>query len=115
MSGIKLLPCPFCGGENVIETYVSFLPVLQCDDCRATMMFPASFHGNYKKELAKKWNTRKPMERILTKLEEYRQSEVNFKEIIDTKREIANPTVSRTIGRIEAFDRVIEIVREVGD
>lgn len=47
------------------------MPVLKCKICGAIMTIPASFRGNYRTELARKWNTRKPMQEILEELEEY--------------------------------------------
>lgn len=96
MSEIKLLPCPFCGGEKIVETYVAFIPSLQCKDCRATIILPANFYGNYKIELARKWNTRKPMERIIEKLKNLR----------------TKPT--ETVYDTVLIGSVIEIVKEVG-
>lgn len=74
MSEKKLLPCPFCGGQKVIETYHAFVPVLLCGDCGAMMTIPmANFSTSYKKILVEKWNTRKPMERIVERLEKLQE------------------------------------------
>ena len=63
MSEIKLLPCPFCGSEAEI-----LVGTIWCtnEDCGTEMYLPFLSE----EELAKQWNTRKPMERIITKLEE---------------------------------------------
>ena len=112
MSEIKLLPCPFCGGDN-LGFYHNHLfrdgYEVRCYDCHFGLQ-----ESRTKEEAIKQWNTRKPMKRIVERLEEYNQSEDDFKKIIDTNREIPNPTVSRTIGRIEAFNKAIEIVKEEG-
>ena len=114
MSEIKLLHCPFCGGEfeEINNTSCkqgdNWLWSTECMECGLFI------EDKDKENLIKRINTRKPMERILTRLEEYNQSEDDFKKIIDTNREIPNPTVSRTIGRIEAFNKAIEIVKEEG-
>lgn len=63
MSEIKLLPCPFCGGEAEIlgdKTHWIYCP--NC--CSETKSFKT------KKEAIERWNTRKPMERIIEKLED---------------------------------------------
>lgn len=77
MSDIKLLHCPFCGGVNVRETYNNFVPALLCCDCGAMMTIPmATFGTSYKKIITEKWNTRKPMERIVDRLEQLQKEEV---------------------------------------
>lgn len=62
----KLLPCPFCGGEAEISLYLGNYGVA-CTECMGAI-FPA--RGMTKGEAIKAWNTRKPMERILERLEE---------------------------------------------
>lgn len=80
MSEIKLLPCPFCGGEAHIEEHkfwdekakgftVQTYGVV-CDNC-CSMSWR---HHRHKEKAIEQWNTRKPMERILTRLCE-KQSE----------------------------------------
>ena len=56
----ELKPCPFCGGSNVIDTYISFTPALGCSNCGVVMPTPKTmtFKGNYKNELISKWNRR---------------------------------------------------------
>ena len=62
----KLLPCPFCGGEAY--EYRSGLQFSLCEivckdcGCRTERMAVADAYTT--------WNTRKPMERILERLEE---------------------------------------------
>ena len=68
MSEIKLLPCPFCGSEDVLgykphdRTNGEF--AVCCLDCDVEM------YGKSKKATTRKWNTRKPMERILERTKE---------------------------------------------
>ena len=68
MSDIKLLSCPICNREVYIgtEDYDDNIEdVIVCDHCNLR------FYGSYpatKQDLAEEWNTRKPMERILTRL-----------------------------------------------
>ena len=57
MSEIKLLPCPFCGGE-AMECKTKII----CKDCTCTV------YGVNLEVARKIWNTRKPMERIIEKL-----------------------------------------------
>lgn len=69
MSEIKLLPCPICDKEVYIGTedyYDHIEKVIVCDSCNLR------FYGSYgtEEDLIKEWNTRKPMERIIDRLEE---------------------------------------------
>ena len=77
---IKLLPCPFCGGEvrlmniddygqEVCINYEDELDVdcsfIHCYNCDMDFM-P---HTETAREVLEAWNTRKPMERIVEQLE----------------------------------------------
>ena len=70
MSEIKLLPCPFCGGEAIQEAgerivcydEYEYFECVHCTNCKA------SVEGETVEEAVNKWNTRKPMERILDEL-----------------------------------------------
>lgn len=70
MSEIKLLPCPFCGGEAEIEEDYSYGYGLlfsykpHCSQCGCSIGLFSD-----KTEAITKWNTRKPMERIVRRLE----------------------------------------------
>ena len=68
MSEIKLLPCPFCGGDN-LGFYHNHLfrdgYEVRCYDCHFGLQ-----ESRTKQEAIEAWNTRKPMERIIERLEE---------------------------------------------
>lgn len=77
MSEIKLLPCPFCGGEAEIG-----VSTIWCKNEECGVEMSICFLSQ--EELAKQWNTRKPMERIIERLEEEAtEYEDNFGELID--------------------------------
>lgn len=62
MSEIKLLPCPFCGGEAKTFQTEPFTQVV-CTKCGSRI-------ERIGKELAAQiWNTRKPMENIIHSIE----------------------------------------------
>ena len=62
MRKIKLLPCPFCGGELIEDENFCEHPDGKC------FLRNFCFEKDDKKEIAA-WNTRKPMERIVERLE----------------------------------------------
>jgi Lar family restriction alleviation protein len=72
MSKTKLLPCPFCGGEALLDREDIF-----CDDCHLSMRIDDRVYNgeaeNYeeaKKQAIEAWNTRKPMDNIVDRLQE---------------------------------------------
>lgn len=79
----RLLSCPFCGGEAIYEIkreneLGTIIPQLFCNHCK--MIFEIEndspylnddkTHDYLKEKLYVWWNTRKPMERIVERLEE---------------------------------------------
>ena len=73
MSEIKILHCPFCGGEaELIGHYIkagpnNFQYFVRCKKCKVR---PQPLYTFKKKEKAVEvWNTRKTMERIVERLE----------------------------------------------
>lgn len=99
----QLAKCPFCGGDNIISTYNNFVPALLCGGCGAMMTIPWSLNGNTEDELRKKWNTRKPLERIVERLE-------NF---IATDKDRFNTDFNNFASGM--VKKAIEIVKEEGD
>jgi Lar family restriction alleviation protein len=98
MSEIKLKRCPFCGGEAKFEINREMggtqYQVL-CTKCPTTV-------GRYwfwkKEDAINSWNTRKPMQDVLERLEERR---------FDYYEELE-------IDIVDGIDQAIEIVKEVG-
>ena len=74
MSEIKLLNCPFCGGEAELnKNYKVKMYSVQCKDCKCMTTFQFDFGEGEeisKNKAVEIWNTRKPMERILERLED---------------------------------------------
>ena len=100
MSEIKLLPCPFCGGEvelSIVNTEEhNRLYWIYCKGCGTRQQF--SIHLDY---VIKKWNTRKPMQEIVERLEEsYQFFEAKKKEAYED-------------GEWEYFDRYMNINRGI--
>lgn len=103
MSNITLKPCPFCGGEVNEGCYPTDYPTshcrayVECSKCGLMINEDGrvSDADRLLEEAIKKWNTRKPMERIVEQLE---KEKVN----------IVNESDSYTL------DRAIEIVQKGG-
>lgn len=62
----RIKPCPFCGGEaRIISDLAEMFNYVTCLDCYCrTQVF------TMKARAIEKWNTRKPMDRIVEQLEE---------------------------------------------
>lgn len=107
MSEIKLLPCPFCGGEaeysehhednGGVEIYYReyHYYMVSCSKCGLTMASQVDKEG-----VVRKWNTRKPMQEIVERLEEAKVC------IVDDYTEEYEDMVF--------LEEAIEIIEEVG-
>lgn len=95
MSEIKLLPCPFCSGKVEIRQkgHGSYY-----GGCVNGCFISSSEYD--KNVLAKQLNTRKPMQEIVEKLEEYMPRDI----------ELSHERYLQYL----ALDKAIEIVKEVG-
>lgn len=72
MSEIKLLPCPFCGGEAYLyEDKKCDIYSVGCKNC--CDIEPITRVCESKEEAIKLWNTRKPMQDIVERLEEIKK------------------------------------------
>lgn len=98
----RLLPCPFCGGEAILESdgigkgkelwYVSCK-----SDCVTQYGYSTTREGSIEK-----WNTRKPVERILERLEERIRIYKNTSDINVPMVDVAT----------KEAERIIEIIKE---
>lgn len=100
MSDKKLLPCPFCGGEAIIlsesdyEAHAWYR--VECNECDCKTGSYVNECG--KEEAIENWNTRKPMEKIVERLNN------NFRKVKKDEDLEWN----------RAIDKTIEIVKEEG-
>lgn len=124
-----LLNCPFCGGEAELKYERQNFPfseernsfVVTCKNCGCSTSYFSEMNIYYSKDYKEKekelkektiktWNTRKPMERILERLEEYRDDFMN-----DIYEELRDDTDNLRANRIiDRFDEAIAIVMEEG-
>lgn len=114
MSEIKLLPCPFCGGEA--EIYVTkhipegydYTPRCKNKSCcgRLSKKFTSE-------EVAIAfWNKRKPMERIIGRL---KQQEEQYKARSQKCKELKYPQgADKHYGKACSYNHAIEICKEEG-
>lgn len=115
----KLLPCPFCGGGTYTytATYVenglkrkSWL--VHCKKC--ALNYPTSKNKCFTEaEAIKKWNTRKPMQEIVERLEDSAKrchySEEEFKDSV-----VKVPLSEKWFSKACSYEYAIEVVKEVG-
>ena len=124
MSETKLLPCPFCGGEaefhrTPVKANGGWCDsvVVRCKVCEARtnrVLYNSKKHPNDEEydEALKSWNTRKPMDDILERLQD--ELELSGKEKVRVKKE--NPLqFDRVVGYSNGIANAIDIVREVGE
>lgn len=104
----QLKKCPFCGGENIgvweRKTYSFFPPLyaVHCYDCHYGLQELST-----KEKAIAAWNTRKPMERIVERLENEKGFEVFAFSV--SSRNCGN---SYKIGYETGLNEAIEIVKE---
>lgn len=102
MSEIKKCPC--CNSEDITEGSV-ILSIgediyIKCRTCGLKMQICSEYGW---KELKKRWNTRKPIEKILKRLEDENMTAVDSSNIFCS--ELAD-------GKVEGLERAIEIIKE---
>ena len=115
MSEIKLKPnnCPCCGGHSVLDREDIF-----CQDCGLSLDIyqfiqrgEAETYQEAREKAIEVWNTRKPMERILERLE----TELKLAEEEKERCIRENPLqFDSAKGYVNAISVAIEIVKEEG-
>ena len=114
MSKTKLKPCPFCGGEAeiVYALHDYNLWGVRCKNCDASV--ECSIEEDSEENAVKAWNTRKPVDDVLERLEKLKMAEYDdsdeepeYTDVEDWYKE------GESSGRYKAYHRAIEIVKEV--
>lgn len=122
MSEIKLLPCPFCGDKTIYEIsredYLGIvIPQLFCNSCKMIIevendspyLNDEKTHAYLKEKLYRQFNTRKPMQEIVERLEE--EKGIAFLTIANTGNKIKDIVYDEVMVYLNTS---IEIVKEVG-
>jgi len=102
VSEIKLLPCPFCGGEAKFGTFNHFW--IECTNCEMETPYMEN-----EEELVALWNTRKPIDDMVERLERKRLESTECK--AEAIAEMCGSSASRFGGEIYAYNKAIDIVR----
>ena len=107
MSKIKLLPCPLCGEDAIIEHDYDYAShpwyYIECDKCGCKTEYHVDESG--KEQAIKEWNTRKPMERIMERLKEEKEK---------CKEYCGDKLMYENISRSHGIDKAVEIIKEGG-
>lgn len=113
MSDVKLLPCPFCGGEIKLDEDDFYM--FCCDTCGAGITFAHELEDGTaedctKEESIESWNTRKPMERIVEQLEE--KTELAYNRYMDCPS--YSPAFARYQTQYQERQMCLDIVKRGG-
>lgn len=120
----QLKMCPFCGGEAKIkwEAWSEIAPTIgtyrlsvnHTLDCMFVRMngtnYKSEMISNSKEQLAEIWNTRKPMERIVERLEEQVDSWTKVYNVIKNRGYIDDYSV----GAYDGYYNSLTIVKKAG-
>lgn len=106
MSEIKLLPCPFCGGEAKVINLGFNQYLISCKDCWAETIPTTGLENTIIK-----WNTRKPMQDIVESLEK----ELELAESEKSRCVFQGlPYFDSVKGYVNGLHNAITTVKEVG-
>ena len=104
----QLKKCPFCGGEAKLYGYTAFWVCCENEECNVD----SDVYESREKAITT-WNTRKPIERILERLEELRMAEYDDSDeepVYTDAEDIFDDGVSN--GKFRAYHKAIEIIKE---
>lgn len=110
---MKIKPCPFCGGEAIVEkTDVAFFRV-RCKECACDI----GRHWFMVEDKAiEAWNRREPMDKIVEQLEDNSLC-ANLNAFEFSMSKYAEPRIvdERSYGEFRAYETAINIVKGASD
>lgn len=105
MSDTKLKPCPFCGSEVLLHKgYVSYS--VRCEICHYEIC------RRTKEETIARWNTRKPIDRIVEQLEQ--QAEQYRRRGFEAEQKGFSKEADKYYGKQCSYLHSVEIVKGGG-
>ena len=110
----ELKRCPFCGGEARMHktAFLKYEVEVVCKNCGArTLTHSSASFSDANMNAIKAWNTRKPMERIVERLEEKLRLAEEEKDRCAIK---ALPYYDNVKGYATGMHNAIEIAKEEG-
>ena len=105
----ELKRCPFCGGKAKIDKTIANTVSVECTVCHASSRMILCTEGDIEQKAIEAWNTRKPMQNIVERLEENLQK-------IEEKRKMAESEADklRFFNFEMALRKAVSIVKEEG-
>ena len=101
----SLLNRPFCGGEAKIDRTIANTVSVECTVCHASSRIILCTEGDIEQKAIEAWNTRKPMQNIVERLEnKHNESTINYHNLKDVS----------CLGERYAYRNAIEIVKKEG-
>ena len=101
----SLLNCPFCGGEAKIDKTITNTVSVECTVCHASSRIILCTEGDIEQKAIEAWNTRKPIENMLERLEEQAEECRKYWQEFDDED---------SFGGMNAYCDAVEIVKEEG-
>jgi hypothetical protein len=96
----ELKKCPFCGGEaTTYKNKAGFFGVM----CKDTPFCCTMTGYNTREKAIEAWNTRKPVERVIERLEAFKETHAKMWDVYDDEV---------SFGKMSAFHEAIEILKE---
>ena len=109
----RLKPCPFCGSERLnygqrldkdTSLYVRFV---ECDECTCSIKV-----YNSTVDIIEKWNTRKPMDKVVEQLEKL--STIHYSRFDDYMKQGNKELAKKHLLTFNAYHRAIDLVKAGG-
>lgn len=101
----QLAKCPLCGGEAKIDKTITNTVSVECTVCHASSRIILCTEGDIEQKAIEAWNTRKPIENMLERLEEQAEECRKYWQEFDDED---------SFGGMNAYCDAVEIVKEEG-